>query len=135
MTIPRWLTELAERKLGSGAVVRMVDGEWLAERTVTHVSGLGRTRVTAATRDVLVWFLEQMPDVKTQPSASAGVSVVAGFGVVACLAAFAAASIEERRSICSPLYLNGVFSLLMGEIVTGKVMDWKENLNGVDKSR
>ena len=66
MTIPRWLIELAERKLGSGAAVRVIDGEWLAERTVQHVSGPGRTRVTAATRDVLVWFLEQMPDTKKE---------------------------------------------------------------------
>jgi hypothetical protein len=57
--IPRWLKDLAERKLGKDATVRVDDGEWVAER----VSRAGRTRVTGRTRDTLVWFLEQMPDV------------------------------------------------------------------------
>lgn len=58
MTIPKWLKSLAERKLGDGALVRVVNGEWLAERGDKN----GRTRVTANDRDTLVWFLEQMTD-------------------------------------------------------------------------
>ena len=59
MTIPLWLVALAERKLGAGAVVRVVGGEWVAER----VTPKGRSKVTAKNRDTLVWFLEQMADV------------------------------------------------------------------------
>lgn len=57
--ISRWLVELAERKLGNGATVRESYGEWIAER----LSSFGRTKVTGGSRDILVWFLEQMPDV------------------------------------------------------------------------
>jgi hypothetical protein len=49
-----WLVDLAERKLGSGAIIRVTAEGWVAV--------LGTTRVTAKTRDTLVWFLEQMPD-------------------------------------------------------------------------
>ena len=59
MNIPRWLTGLAERKLGAGAVVRVIGGEWVVERVTTK----GRSKVTAKNRDTLVWFLEQMADV------------------------------------------------------------------------
>jgi len=55
VTIPLWLVALAERKLGAGAVVRVVGGEWIAE--------CGRVRLTTRSRDTLVWFLEQMADV------------------------------------------------------------------------
>ena len=54
-----WLTLLARRKLGEGAIIRVSESEWIAERTTR---GGQRTRVTGKTRDILVWFLEQMPD-------------------------------------------------------------------------
>jgi hypothetical protein len=56
--VPRWLVELAERKLGKGATVRESHGEWIAERSDRS----GRTKATGGSRDILVWFLEQMPD-------------------------------------------------------------------------
>lgn len=56
--VPRWLVELAERKLGKGTTVRAVHGEWIAQQLSTS----GRTKVTGGSRDILVWFLEQMPD-------------------------------------------------------------------------
>jgi hypothetical protein len=60
--ISRWLVELADRKLGRGALVYVVGGKWVAER----VSRAGRTKVTGGTRDTLVWFREQMPDVSAR---------------------------------------------------------------------
>jgi len=59
MVIPRWLTDLAERKLGNGAIVKMVDGLWAAE----IVTRSGHTRISAKTRDILVWLLEQTPNI------------------------------------------------------------------------
>ena len=49
---PEELKSLAERKLGQGATVRVTRQGWVAER--------GRARVTAKTRDTLIWFLERM---------------------------------------------------------------------------
>ena len=56
----RMLIELAERKLGPGAVIRISKQGWIAERVTTD----DITRVTGKTRDVLEWFLKQMPDVE-----------------------------------------------------------------------
>lgn len=56
----RELEELAERKLGTGATVRAQRSGWVAERT----DGAGqRQRVVGKTRGILVWFLNELPDV------------------------------------------------------------------------
>ena len=54
------LMDLAERKLGPGATIRITREGWIAER----IAKGNRTRVTGKTRDILEWFLREMPDVE-----------------------------------------------------------------------
>jgi hypothetical protein len=62
------LEGLAVRKLGKGATVRVTREGWVAER----VGGAGRSRVTAKTRDILAWFLEQMPNMSARSDVDNG---------------------------------------------------------------
>lgn len=60
----RMLMDLAERKLGPGATIRITREGWIAEQ----VTDGKRTRVTGKSRDVLEWFLNQMPDLARAPA-------------------------------------------------------------------
>jgi len=60
------LMELAERKLGTGAVIRITLSGWIAENTIDGK----RTRVTAKTRNMLEWSLNGMPDLKREERVS-----------------------------------------------------------------
>ena len=62
MTHRQLLMELAERKLGKGAVIRITLSGWIAEHTIDGK----RTRVTGKTRNMLEWFLDQMPDLEQE---------------------------------------------------------------------
>lgn len=56
----RMLMDLAERKLGQGATIRITRDGWVAERTEDGK----RTRVSGKSRDILEWFLREMPDAR-----------------------------------------------------------------------
>lgn len=66
MTHRQLLMELAERKLGTGAVIRITLSGWIAENTIDGK----RTRVTGKTRNILEWFLEEMPDLEREERVS-----------------------------------------------------------------
>lgn len=54
----RMLMDLAERKLGEGATIRITRDGWVAER----IANGKRMRVMGQSRAILEWFLREMPD-------------------------------------------------------------------------
>ena len=64
----RMLIELAERKLGEGATIRITHDGWAAERTIKTEYTVERTQVICDTRWALECRLRQMPDRTNQPS-------------------------------------------------------------------